>query len=240
MNNHTEVPNPDANKVKNLVDPGQVSRLGQATQVILLLLAAALLLGSLKLPLWHIRFEAPQYRGDEALRIAVHPNVMRGDLKELGTLDQYIGVHIPPTLPQFKWLPSVIVSGAVLGLLSCFLRRSIRATARFVVPAALATALGIAAVQADLQIRDIGHHRDRKTPLVGVQDFTPPFLGRTKIAQFEVTSAFGLGAWLIGAAMVLQITAGFLTRSRAPQSALPVRKCCGNTAARMNPAPVLH
>jgi hypothetical protein len=237
MSNHAKLSSDD---MKSVASPGQVSRLAQATQFSLLLVAAALLIGSLKLPLWHIRLEAPQYRGEEALRIAVHPNAMRGDLKELTTLNQYIGVHVPPTLPQFKWLPAAIVSAAILGLITCCLSRSVRSVARFLVPAALATVLGIAAVQANLQMRHIGHHRDHKTPLVGVQDFTPPFLGKTKIAQFEVTSALGLGAWLIGAAMALQTTAGFLRRSRAPHSASPIHKCCRPAAAQLKAAPVLH
>src|SRR5262245_14086506 len=76
--------------------------------------AAALLLASLKLPLWQMRLEAPQYRDQEALHVAVHPNSLRGDLKELSVLDQYIGVHIPPALPQFRWLPAVLVGGALL------------------------------------------------------------------------------------------------------------------------------
>jgi len=216
---------------------GWAIRLGPATQVMLLLLAAALLIGSLKLPLWHIRFEAPQYRGEEALRIAVHPSAMRGDLKELGTLNHYIGVHIPPTLPQFKWLPAAIVSAAILGLITCCVGRTVRATAQFVIPAGLAVALGIAAVQAKFQMRDIGHHRDHKTPLVGVQDFTPPFLGKSKIAQFEVTSAFGLGTWLIGVAMALQTTTGLLSRRGASQSTLRARQGYGGTAAELKSSP---
>jgi hypothetical protein len=39
-------------------------------------LASALLLVSLKLPLWQMRLEAPQYRDKEALHISVHPNAL--------------------------------------------------------------------------------------------------------------------------------------------------------------------
>jgi copper chaperone NosL len=240
MSNHMELPNPQGEEVKSLESHGKVSRGAQAAQVTLLLVAAALLIGSLKLPLWQIRLEAPQYRGEEALRVAVHPNAMRGDLKELTTLNKYIGVHVPPTLPQFKWLPGAILSAAILGLITCGVGRAIRSAARFIIPAALAVALGVAAVQANKQMRDIGHHRDHKTPLVGVQDFTPPFLGKTKIAQFEVTSTLGLGAWLIGAAMALQTTTAFLGRRRTFRSKPPVRKNSGNTVAQFKPAPVLH
>jgi hypothetical protein len=79
---------------------------------------------------------------------------------------------------------------------------------------ALTVALATAAVQARSQIYKIGHNRDQHTPLAGVRDFTPPFLGTTKIAQFEVSSRFGLGAWLIGSALALECGAAWLSRNR--------------------------
>jgi hypothetical protein len=159
-----------------------------------------------------MRLEAPQYRDEEALRIAVHPNALRGDTRELTVLNQYIGVHIPPTLPQFKWLPGTLIAGGILGICAGLLPLVIRRRALVVLVTALAASFGLAAVQATCQIRDIGHNRDEHTPLVGVKDFTPPFLGTTKIAQFEVSSRFGLGAWLIGAALTLQLGAAWSSK----------------------------
>jgi copper chaperone NosL len=183
------------------------------------LVAGALLIASLKLPLWHMRLEAPQYREEEALKIAVHPNAMKGDLRELKVLNQYIGVHVPPTLPQFKWLPWAITAGAALGIGAILTRRSFRPKALALAASGMIVALGFAAIQACLQMHDIGHKRDQKTVLVGLHDFTPPFLGTTKIAQFTVSSRFGSGAWLIGTALSLQIAAAWLSqRSGAPQA----------------------
>jgi hypothetical protein len=180
--------------------------------LVLAALASALLVVSLKLPLWQMRLEAPQYHAQEALQIAVHPNALQGDLKELKVLDQYIGVHIPPTLPQFKWLPGLLMAGAALGLVAGLLGNRLRSRALVLVSCALAAALAVAAFQAMGQIRTIGHQRDQKTVLVGVKDFTPPFLGTSKIAQFTVSSRFGLGAWLIGGALALQLGAAWLGR----------------------------
>ena len=165
-----------------------------------------------------MRLEAPQYRAEEALRIAVHPNALRGDIKELSVLDRYIGVHIPPTLPQFKWLPGTLITGAILGLIAVLLPLVIRRRALIAVVIALTAGLAVAAVQAMIQMHDIGHNRDQHTVLVGVKDFTQPFLGRTKIAQFEVSSRFGWGAWLIGAALTLQLGAAWSSKQRQPQS----------------------
>src|SRR5437588_7972697 len=89
-------------------------------------IAAGLLLFSLKLPLWQMRLEAPQYRDQEALKIAVHPNALRGDIRELSVLDRYIGVPIPPTLPQFRWMPWLLIAGAMLGAAASLARLSIR------------------------------------------------------------------------------------------------------------------
>lgn len=204
------------------------------------ILAAVCLIVSLKLPLWQIRLEAPQYRGEEALRIAVHPNAMRGDLKELATLNQYIGVHVPATLPQFRWLPAALACGAMLCVLTGCFGRSLRSLTMPVVPAALAITLAVAAVQANLQMRQIGHHRDHKTILVGVQDFTPPFLGTAKIAQFQVSSRFGSGAWLIGLALALQSAAALACARPLLLVRSPLTDLSGDRAPQFKHTPVLH
>jgi copper chaperone NosL len=198
---------------------GRISRM---LPLALAALASVLLLISLRLPLWQMRLEAPQYQDQEALHVAVHPNALHGDIRELSVLDKYIGVHIPPTLPQFRWLPALLIAGAVLGFAASLLRFPARRHALTFVSCTLAAGLALAAVQAMFQIHDIGHRRDQKTVLVGVKDFTPPFIGTNKIAQFTVSSRLGLGAWLIGGALALQLGAAWL--SRQPQAKTPVLK----------------
>jgi hypothetical protein len=190
--------------------------------------AALLLLASLRLPLWHMRLEAPQYRDEETLKIAVFPNRYGGDMREITVLNQYIGVHVPRTLPQFGWLPYLLAVGAGLGLGASLLSVRFRRGALAITCAALAAGVIIAAAQATFQMHDIGHKRDHRTVLAGVHDFTPPFLGTSKIAQFTVTSSFGLGAWLIGAAMALQIGAAWASCKTFTTSvpSTPNRKPC--------------
>jgi hypothetical protein len=191
-------------------------------------LAAILLIVSLRLPLWHMRLEAPQYRDEEALKIAVFPNRYGGDMREISVLNQYIGVHVPRALPQFDWLPALLASGAGLGLAASLLGVRFRRGALVLACGVIAAGVITAALQAKFQMHDIGHKRDQRTVLAGMHDFTPPFLGTSKIAQFTVTSSFGLGAWLIGAAMALQ--GGAALASRKPGEAVqpsPTRKPMG-------------
>ncbi|HYT61462.1 MAG TPA: hypothetical protein VEL06_14895 [Haliangiales bacterium] len=203
--------------------------------ILLAILASAMLLVSLKLPLWQMRLEAPQYRDREALQVAVHPNSLRGDLRELSVLDQYIGVHVPPTLPQFKWLPGLLIAGAVFGFAAGLLRVPVRRRALLFVSCALAAALALAAVQAMFQMHDIGHKRDQKTVLAGVKDFTPPFLGTNKIAQFTVSSRLGLGAWLVGGALTLQLGAAWLSRQRQARTG-SLKTSAAQDVVRLTPA----
>ena len=51
--------------------------------IVIAAIASVLLLASLKLPLWHMRLEAPQYREQEALKIATESFVQRGHFPEL-------------------------------------------------------------------------------------------------------------------------------------------------------------
>ena len=187
----------------------------RATVIALAVLSATLLFLSLKLPLWQMRMEAPQYRDDEALKVAVYAGAMRGDLNEIKVLNQYIGVHIPNELPQLEWLPTALVATGVIGLLAAFLPVAVRRRALVVVPSLLSLALFVAAVQAQWQMYDIGHKRDQKTKLARFKDFTAPLLGSAKIAQFKVSSRFGPGAGFVAAAIVLQFAGAWLNRRNA-------------------------
>ena len=81
-----------------------------------------------------------------------------------------------------------------------------------IIPSSLAIALLFAAVQAQKQMHDIGHNRDQKTKLARVKDFTPPLFGKVKVFQFEMESKFGVGAYLIGAAIFLQFSGAWVNR----------------------------
>ena len=183
--------------------------------IVFSVVAAVLLLASLKMPVWQMRMEAPQYQDEEALDVKVYPNALLGDMDELKVLNSYIGVHVPDRLPQTRWLPIVLAGGGIAGLGCAFLPPRLRKRALFLVPTVVAVAILIAAVQAQWQMHQIGTKRDEKTTLVGVKDFTPPLIGRAKVAQFTITSFLSWGALAIGAALVLQWAGAWLSRKPA-------------------------
>ena len=193
-------------------------------------LAAACLLAALKLPLWHLRMEAPQYRDQEALKVNVFAGSMNGDLGEITVLNQYIGVHVPEVLPQSQWLPIALIISAALGVVASLLPFALRRRALLVTSIALASAIGVAVFQAKQQMHDIGHKRDAHTKLARVQDFDPPFLGTAKIAQFTVSSWLGSGAYLLGAAIVLQLSAAVVSRRTCGASC-----CCKKSRPLVSP-----
>jgi copper chaperone NosL len=195
-----------------------MNRLLLPTRICLGLTATAvvLLTISLAMPLWQLRMEAPQYRDEEALKVAVYPGALKGDLAEIRVLNQYIGVHVPTALPQLQWLPVALEAAGVLGVGAVWLRDRARSAALVIVPALLSLALLVAALQAQGQMYDIGHKRDAKTKLVGVKDFNPPLIGKARVAQFEVESGFGSGAYLIASAILLQLASAWLSRPTGP------------------------
>ena len=173
--------------------------------------ASALLVGSLSLPVWKMRMDAPQYQGSEALKVAVYPGKMTGDLEEIQHIQQYVGIKVPSHLPQLGWLPATLVGAAILGLIAAFLPMAARRRALLAAVAIICIALTTAAGQAQYQMYKIGHERTR-SPLAGVKSFTTPLLGDLKFANFHIKSRLGWGSFLIGGAVLLQLTAARLSK----------------------------
>ena len=166
------------------------------------LVAAALLtLLSLVLPLWGVRMTAPQYPG-EALMLRIDRHGIGGDVQEVETLQQYIGVRFPREMPELEWLPVVVLALTALLVAGAAAGRSAAARA-LRVATALLFILFLAGAAAIVQKRlyDVGHERDPDAPIKAVKSFTPPLVGPTRVGNFTVWSFPHVGAWvLLGAA----------------------------------------
>ncbi len=188
----------------------------------LLLVGAGLLLAmSLWLPLWSTRMEAPQYHGDEALEVQVYSTAVAGDVKEIETLNQYIGVRLPLDAPELRAVPWVLgLLCAVAWIAALVPLGTQRKVASILFGAMLATILSAGAL-AQYRLYALGHHRGH-TPLARVHDFTPPILGSIQIENFHVHMSIGLGGWAFLAALVLTAVAALSRRPRRTNAASEV------------------
>ena len=163
---------------------------------------AGLLVACLLLPLWSTRMEAPQYRGEEALRVAVYAGRVVGDIDEIEILNQYVGVHLPLDTPELTASPWVL-GALLLGALVCLaLRRRVRRLAAVALGATMLVVMVGGGALLQYRLYQMGHERSPEI-MTGVPDFTPPLLGAKKIANFTATMSLGAGGWTYLAALAL-------------------------------------
>ena len=178
---------------------------------VLLVTAAVLTAASLLLPIWGVRMTAPQYP-DEALMLRIDRNGIGGDVHEVETLQQYIGVRFPDQMPELEWLPVVVLALAVLLLTAAAAGRGTAARVlRIATVAAFTLFLVGSAALVQKRLYDVGHDRDPNAPIKAVKTFTPPIVGPAKVGNFTVWSFPHAGAFSLLTAALL---AGAAARKR--------------------------
>jgi nucleotide-binding universal stress UspA family protein len=180
----------------------------------LFIVAAGLTSLALVLPLWEFRMSAPQYP-DEALHIRVMRTGLAGDLQEVATLQKYIGVRFPASLPELDLLvPAVAVLAAWLLLAGVIghgrLGRVVRMSATCALLALLVCSLAV--VQSRLHA--VGHDRDPNAPMARMKDFTPLVIGPTKVGNFTVWSYPHAGGFALALAAGLALAGAARSCSR--------------------------
>jgi len=186
-----------------------------ASMVKRLLIAAALLLSaSLFLPLWSTQMESPQYHGEDEIVIKVYPSRIVGNLREVQTLNQYIGVHLPLDAPELRALPYALGGFLVLTLGTIFLPFRIQKNA-MVANFILMIAGGLAgAVMLQYRLYQLGHVRTHSI-MKGVPNFTPPIIGSMHLANFHVETRLMAGGWAFALAIVLTALGIYFSRHEA-------------------------
>lgn len=167
--------------------------------------AAALALGALVLPLWGFSMSAPQYP-DETLHLQVTRGGIAGDVHEVETLQHYIGVRFPETLPELRWATSGIVAVSALLLVAAFAGSGrVSHAYRLLCAVAVLVFLIGSAVVVQRRLYVVGHQRAPNAPIRAVHDFTPPLIGPVKVGNFTVWSYPHFGALLLLGAAALTI-----------------------------------
>src|SRR5690606_8149951 len=85
--------------------------------MISLIIAAVLIVISIFIPWWGMKFFAPQY--PEGLDIIVYPTTLDGDIEVVNGLNHYIGMKefSNQSFPELAYMPYIVISFAVLTLL---------------------------------------------------------------------------------------------------------------------------
>ena len=175
------------------------------TRRLVYLAAAVLTAAALAAPLWGFAMSAPQYP-DETLHLQVVRSGIVGDVHEVTTLQHYVGVRFPTQLPELTWATRAIAACTALLTIAAFtgVGRFGR-TYRLVCAAALLAFLATSAVAVQKRLYQVGHERDRNSPIRAVHDFTPPLVGPVKVGNFTVWSFPHVGAGFLLAAATLSI-----------------------------------
>lgn len=183
----------------------------------LLLVAAAVVIGAIFLPLWQITLVAPQY--EEGLRLHIYAYKLVGghggqDVFEINTLNHYIGMHpiAQSDFVEMKWMPFAFGIFALLALRAAVVGRMISLIDLGVLFVYFgAFSLGNFAYR----LYSYGHNLDPHAP-IRIAGFTPVLIGRQQVANFLQSSFPHSGAALLGAFPVLIAGAIWCSRKEAP------------------------
>jgi copper chaperone NosL len=206
---------------------------------ILLLLAALLLVLTYVLPLWDMTMFAPQYGGGLRLHIYSHELVGGNggqDLKEINLLNHYIGMHelTEQSFTEFLWMPFII---GALGLL--FLRAAVFGTIGHLVDVTVMFVyFGLFSLYSFAHKLWVYGHELAPDAAVKVPGFMPPAIGGKQIANFEVYSYPGAGAYAfvaVGLALVAALAVAWRTYRRTRGAAVEGGVGAGAEGARPLP-----
>jgi len=164
-----------------------------------LFMAAGLLVVTIFLPWWGMKFYAAQY--PEGLNIIVYPYKLAGEIDIVNSLNHYIGMakFSEESFPELTYLPWIISGMAILILVVAFVRKM----------SLLYGLIGLFIVGGIVGIYDIhrwlvnfGTELDPRAPIT-VDPFVPPIIGENTIANFVTTSYFTYGSFLLGFVFLL-------------------------------------
>jgi hypothetical protein len=174
----------------------------------LLVLAAAVLVGTAFLPLWNLTMFAPQY--PDGLRLDIYAYGLTGgnggqDVKEINVLNHYIGMRdlVEEDFTEFAWMPFVIGALALL-----ILRTVVHGTvAALVDVTVLFLYFSVFSLWSfAYRLYRYGHDL-APTAAVRVDPFMPPLIGYRQIANFEVYSYPQAASYALGLSLLLLIAA---------------------------------
>lgn len=185
-----------------------------------MILGSALLLSLFFFPLWNIKLGAPQYPVPLGMNIYIQGivGVEEFDLQNIDGLNHYIGMKTIPKAEdmwEFTVFPLVIgimsFCGIALGVAGLFGKVSAKAYLGWLIIMVVLGVLGM--YDFNLWLLEYGRDLDPKA-IIKVVDpqgnpltYEPPLFGHRKILNFDAYSYPHIGAYLMGAGMLLTFLA---------------------------------
>lgn len=185
---------------------------------IVILAGALLLIPTFLFPLYDMTFYSNQYTDGLNLSLYSHKlegghPVGRDDLREINTLNHYIGMRplLESDFSEFKWIPLAIGVFFLLALRTIVLGRM----SNLVDTAVLFAYFGLFSFWGFYnRLYEYGHNLDPMAP-IKVQPFTPPIFGTRELANFTVYSYPGPSSYLMVGCFLLLCAAILLSRRPA-------------------------
>jgi len=169
------------------------------TPLKLVIIAIVLILVSFPLPYWTVIMDAPTYP-TRNLSMRVYLTYFEGDIDEWNVVGNFVGVKVPPPIPEevFTIVPIAVGLVVLLSILSIIKPQLLKFTiwGPWVVLTALA-----AWTQYSLYL--FGHDLDPNAPLRVLKPFTPPVIGVIQIYSLTTYHLPHVGSFLF-------VTAGIL------------------------------
>ena len=175
--------------------------------------AAVLVAAAAWLPYWGFVMSAPQYP-DESLVLNISRQGITGDVREVETLQKYIGVQFPKDLSELEWLvPAMLALAVVLAIGGVAGAGLAGRIIRWTGVGLFIVLLAFCALTVQRNLYAVVHDRDPDAPIVGMKDFTPRLIGPTKVGNFTVWSFPHVGGFALVVALSLA-TIGSLRSAR--------------------------
>jgi hypothetical protein len=186
-------------------------------------LAALLFVAALLFPMWSINVHAVQYPNEVLhLDLYAYPRIS-GDYVEMARLNQYIGFYYPDPVywqpnfevhsaavdvPEWSLGPLAFVAVAAGGAFVA-IAPTVKKLKRGLLYQLVGTITVFTVMVADIQYRlyQTGHNLDPEAPVIGVDPFTPPLVGKYEVANITSFSSLGMGAYMSIAAIGLLVVA---------------------------------
>lgn len=188
-----------------------------ATSRVVALCGVLLLIPAFLVPLWTMTLYSNQF--PDGLNLYIYASSLQGghpqdrdDLKEINTLNHYIGMHslAESDFTEFKWIPLMLGVFFILGLRTIVIGKM----SNLVDTAVLFGWFGIFSLWSFYsKLWLYGHNLD-PTAAVKVPPFMPPLVGMKQLANFTVYSYPGAGSYFLLGFLILLGLAVLLSRKR--------------------------